>query len=95
MLVIRVLLVRFGFGLNDVGIGTCVAIESPDPVVVERVRSQTSYGEASYFANIQIVVGSHESNKRVGKRNVQAVASRTADTGPVCTDAAGSFIAVL
>jgi hypothetical protein len=31
--------VGFGFGLDDVGIGTCVAVESPDPVVIECVRS--------------------------------------------------------
>jgi hypothetical protein len=34
---------RFGFGLDDVGIGTDVAIESPNPVVIERVRSQTDH----------------------------------------------------
>ena len=36
-------LVWFGFCLDDVGIGTCIAVVSPDPVVIERVRSQTSH----------------------------------------------------
>jgi len=87
--------VGFGLCLDDVGIGTDIAIESPDPVVVERVRSQASNREASHITNIQIVVGSHESNKRVGKRNVQAVTGRTAHAGPVRSKAAGSLIAVV
>src|SRR5262245_27841632 len=57
--------VRFGFGFDDVGRGTCVAVECPDPVVIECVRSQPSYRKASHIANIQIVVGWHESTKRV------------------------------
>ena len=39
---------RFGFGLDDVGTGTCVAVECPDPVVIERTGSQSgrgAYGE--------------------------------------------------
>ena len=86
---------RFGFGLDDIGVETCVAIKSPDPVVVERVRSQASNREASHITNIQIVVGSHESNKRVGERNVQAVTGRTAHAGPVRSKAAESLIGVL
>ena len=86
---------RFGFGLDDVGIGTCVAIESPDPVVIERVRSQASNGEASHIANIQVAVGWHESTKRAAERNVQAVTGRTADTCPVRSEAAGSRIGVV
>ena len=85
----------FGLCLDDVGIGTYVAIESPDPVVIERVRSQASYAEASHIANIQIVVGWHESTKRAADRNVQAVTGRTADTGPVRSKAADSLIGVL
>ena len=60
----------FGFGLDDVGIGTDIAIESPDPVVVERVRSQTSNAEASHITNVPILITGHESNKRVAERNV-------------------------
>ena len=59
-----------GLCLNDVGIETDVAIESPDPVVIECVRSQASYGEASHITNIQIVVGWHESSKRAGERDI-------------------------
>ena len=35
--------VSVGFGLcfDDVGTGACIAIVSPDPVVIERVRTQT------------------------------------------------------
>ena len=58
------------FALMTLELGLDIAIESPDPVVVERVRSQTSNREASHIANVQIVVGWHESNKRVAERNV-------------------------
>ena len=86
-----------GFGLcfDDVGIGTCVTVECPDPVVVERVCSQTSNGEASHIANVQIAVGWRESTKRTAERNVQAVTGRTADTCPVRSKAVESLIGVL
>ncbi len=35
--------VRLSLCLDDVGIGTCIAVEGPDPVVIERVRSQASH----------------------------------------------------
>ena len=33
----------FGLRLNDVGIGTCIAVEGSDPVVVERIGSQAGH----------------------------------------------------
>jgi hypothetical protein len=89
--------VRFGLGFDDIGIGTYVAIESPDPVVIERVRSQTSYGEASHIANIPILIARHvrARDKGIGCGDVQAVTGSTADTCPVRSKAVESLIGVL
>jgi hypothetical protein len=61
---------RFGLGFDDVGIGTRVAIESPNLVVIERVHRQTSYGEASHITNVQIVVYPDVSSKRAAERDI-------------------------
>ena len=83
---------RFGFGLDDVGTGTCVAVECPDPVVIERVRSQAS-DVLTGSADNQIVV--YVTAKSTARGYVQAVTGRTADTCPVRSEVAGSLIGVV
>lgn len=74
---------RFRLCFNDVGVGTRIAVIGPDPVVIERVRGKTGDARTSHIANIQIVVGWHESTKRAVDRNVQEIAARAGNTGPV------------
>ena len=62
--------VRFGLCLDDVGIGTDVAIESPDPVVVERVRSKTSDVPTGRATNVQILITGYVSVETIARRNV-------------------------
>ena len=74
----------FGLCLDDVGIGTCIAVKGPDTVVIERVCSQTSDVLTGY-ADRQILVSRHVSARAKGitRSNIQPVTARTGDTGPV------------
>ena len=47
------ILVRFGLCLDDVGIGTCIAVEGANTVVIECIRSQTRYVLTSHIAHIR------------------------------------------
>ena len=85
----------FGFCLDDVGIRTRIAVKSPNPVVVERVRGQTSNIFTDYVADIQILVTGYVTGKIIARRHVQPVTGRTAYTGPVGSKATGSFVAVV
>ena len=60
---------RFGLCLDDVGIGTCIAVEGPDPVVIERVRGQTS-DVLTGSAYRQIVIDPYVSDKGTARRYV-------------------------
>ena len=61
--------VGFGLCLDDVGIGTCIAVEGPDTVVIERVRGQTSDVLTGY-ADRQIVVSRYVSAKSIARGDV-------------------------
>jgi hypothetical protein len=62
--------VRLSLYFDDVGAETCIAVEGPHSVVIERIRIQTINTEGNHIANIQIVVGPHKSTKRAAGRNV-------------------------
>ena len=85
----------FGLCLDDVGIGTCTAVKGSDPVVVERIRSQTGHISTSHVAYVQIVINRYVSAKGIARRHVQPVTGRTAYAGPVGSEATGSLIGVL
>jgi hypothetical protein len=56
----------FGLCLNDVGIGTRIAVKGSGAVVVERIGSQAGYILTSHIAYIQIVIARYESDKGIG-----------------------------
>ena len=64
------ILVRFGLGLDDVGIGTCIAVKGSDSVVVERVGRQAGHTFASHIPHVQIVINRYVSDKSITCRDV-------------------------
>ncbi len=86
----------FGLCLDDVGIGTGAAdVVSAYPVVIERIRSQAGHVLISHVADIQILISRNVSVKGTAWGDVQAVTGRTADTGPVGSQAAGGLVGVV
>ena len=62
--------VRFGLRLDNVRIGTCIAVKGSDPVVVERIGSQTGHISTSHVADVQIVINRYVSDKSIARRDV-------------------------
>ena len=62
--------VRFGLRLDDVGIGTCIAVKGSDPVVVERIGSQTGHILTSHIAHVAILIARYVSDKSIARRDV-------------------------
>ena len=62
--------VGFGLRLDDVGIGTCIAVKGSDAVVVERIGSQTGHISISHVAYVQIVINRYVSDKSIARRDV-------------------------
>jgi hypothetical protein len=56
--------------LDDVRIGTCIAVEGPDPVVVERIGSQAGHIPTSYIAHVAIPIAGNVSNKGIARGDV-------------------------
>ena len=61
--------VRFGLCLDDVGIGTCIAVKGSDPVVVERIGSQAGHTSTSPIHS-EIVIPRYVSAKSITCRDV-------------------------
>ena len=59
--------VGFGLCLDDVGSGTCIAVKGSDPVVVERIGSQTGHISTSHVAYVQIVINRYVSAKSIAR----------------------------
>ena len=62
--------VRFGLRLDDVGIGTCIAVKGSDPVVVERIGSQTGHILTSHIAHVAILIARYVSDKSIARGDV-------------------------
>src|SRR4051812_2997785 len=62
--------VRFGFCLDDVRTGARIAVEGSNPVVVERIGSQTGHISTSHVAHVQIVINRYVSDKSIARRDV-------------------------
>ena len=62
--------VGFGLRLDDVGIGTYIAVKGSDPVVVERIGSQTGHISIGHVAYVQIVINRYVSDKSIARRDV-------------------------
>ena len=87
--------VRFGLCLDDVGIGTCIAVKGSNPVVVERIGSQAGHILTSDITDIQIVIYRNVSTKGIARGDIQPVTGRTAYVLPVRSKAAGSFVRIV
>jgi hypothetical protein len=66
----RLFSVRFGLCLDDVGIGTCIAVKGSDPVVIKRIGSQAGHILTSYTADIQILVAHYVSAESIARGDV-------------------------
>ena len=86
---------RFGFCLDDVGIAARIAVECPDPVVIERVGSQAGNVSTNHVPDIQISVPWKVSDKSAARRDIQAVAGSTGYAGPVRSEATCSIISII
>jgi hypothetical protein len=88
--------VRFRLVLDDVRIGAGAAsVVSPQPVVIERIRTQAGNITASHIADIQVVVPRHVTCKRAVRRYIQLVPGRSAYTRPVGSETAGGLVGSL
>ncbi len=84
---------RFRLSADDVRIWACtVAVVGTDPVVVERIRSQTGNVSASRIANIQILVSGYIGSERSVQSDIEAITSRTTNTAPITGKTSGSNI---
>ena len=81
--------VRFGLCLDDVGIGTCIAVKRPGHGS-NRTCSQPDQSRLIGSADNQIVI--HVTDKNICSSIRLKVTARTADTGPVRSKAAGSQV---
>src|SRR5438045_2194801 len=61
--------VRFCLCLNDIGIGTCIAVKCSDPVVIERIGSQAGHTSTSPIHS-EIVIPRYVSAKGATGRDV-------------------------
>src|SRR5882724_229769 len=76
--------VRFRLVFDDVRIRAGAAsVVSPQPVVIERIRTQAGNITASRVADIQVLIARHVTSKRIVQRYIQPVPDRTAYTCPV------------
>jgi hypothetical protein len=87
--------VGFGLCLDDVGVGTCIAVKGSDPVVIERIGIQAGHIPTSPIAHVAILIGGNISGKGIASGDVQPVTGRTAYAGPVGSEATGSLIGVV
>ena len=60
----------FGLCLDDVGIGTCIAVKGSDSVVVERIGSQAGHIPISHIAHVAILIGGKVSDKGIASGDV-------------------------
>ena len=62
--------VRFGLRLNDVGIGTYIAVKGSDSVVVERIGSQAGHILTNHIAHVAILIACYVSHKGIARGHV-------------------------
>ena len=62
--------VGFRLCLDDVGIGTCIAVEGSDPVVVGRIGSQAGHILTSHIAHVAILIAGNVSDKGTARGDV-------------------------
>ena len=60
----------FRLCLDNVGIGTCIAVEGSDPVIVERIGSQAGNIPTSHIAHVAILIGGNVRDEGIARGDV-------------------------